>query len=160
MTHEHTHHLHPASWLPRPESFVHLPLDAEVLTGDTGTEQVFNVVNEDDSIGEFERKAVTILLSREQMLDHGLAQPTPEEAERRQAQLVEWRAREAERADRRRRWLVALDDMVGPVGRAVLALHTRTNLADCSGCHEQSMWPCPTVEAVADAVGVRLPEGI
>lgn len=142
--------------IPRPESFVHLPMDTEV-------EQVFTH-DSDQPVAEFERNTFTMLMSREMALDCGLVEPTPEEAERREAELVEFRAREAARAVSREHWLTLLREQVGDVGRNVLALHGRTSIGDCTECTDEdgpgTLWPCPTVRAVAEAVDVDVPDGI
>jgi hypothetical protein len=115
----------------------------------------------------FIRHSVVVPLSREQALDYGIVEPTEAEAERREREMAEYRARKADADAHRRVWLSMVDDIAGPVGRAVLALHHRDDLGDCVACGHDCgglgghvPWPCPTVDAVADACGLQVPEGI
>ena len=51
---------------------------------------------DEDTVDVFRRNSFSMLISREMALDFGLAEPTPEEVERRAAERDEWRRREAE----------------------------------------------------------------
>lgn len=151
--------------IPRPESFVHLPLDAEVLAG-SGCDDPRFAHDHKDPVGHIdtERNAVVFSCSREAMLDYGLAEPTPEEAARRRRELADRRADEAARNVVRARWLAGLLDVAGDVGRAVLRLHKRDHIGYCGGCGSPldrcELWPCATVETVAKASGIDVPRGI
>jgi hypothetical protein len=55
-------------------------------------------------------------------------------------------------------WFGRILDVAGPVGSAMLRLHTPNRYGDCRGCGFEDLaglgWPCVTVLAAAEAAGV------
>jgi hypothetical protein len=55
-------------------------------------------------------------------------------------------------------WFGRILDVAGPVGSAMLRLHTPDRYGDCKGCGFEELaglaWPCATVLAAAEAAGV------
>lgn len=107
-------------------------------------------------------------VSREQLLDMGQIEPTPEElAERNESSRVFHEKQKAKRSE----FLNALDllAMSGGLVKALLDLHMpdldEDFSVECPGCDvsgyegEQPEWPCRTVRVLANASGVALPDG-
>jgi hypothetical protein len=106
-------------------------------------------------------------ISRDMAVDEGLVAPTAEEAAERNELSAKWRAK---RADARRAYpntKAALDALSDPAVRAVLTLHAPDETGRsvvCSHCYydtemgDKQDWPCETVEAIASASDIALPE--
>lgn len=102
-------------------------------------------------------------VSREQAVEYGLVEPTPEErAEHaRVAALAAVRRRTAWATLTRAQ--AALAAVVDPLSRSLLDLHTHTSEGRprCEGCDveaEQPEWPCRTVQEIARHHGIELPK--
>lgn len=110
----------------------------------------------------------TYQIPRDMAVGMGLIPPTPQEAAD-MAASREWSRRwHADRIQRRAAWFSAIRDAAYPDAVAMLDLHVPGESPyadDCEGCvpHEWergATWPCATVLAAAEAVGIPEPEGI
>lgn len=112
----------------------------------------------------FETNSFAIRMSREMAITLGHIEPTPEERaaidERHRVFVIE-RNKRALILEAARVWLDRIDE---PAARAVLDLHKPTDeygrdvCAECLDGDDHSDWPCATVEAIAKACGIEMPE--
>lgn len=108
-----------------------------------------------------------VTYSREQAIEFGIIEPTPEEKAEREERLARYRAeREAEIRTWRLDVLPSLAGVGDRVSRMVLDLHTARidySYATCEGCDaagaDMPDWPCQTVRLVAAHHGIALPDG-
>jgi hypothetical protein len=102
-----------------------------------------------------------LTISRELALDHGIVEPTPQEKAVMAANSEYWRTERAAREMRRAEWFSAVRDAACPVAVAMLDLHVPDAYGDCKGCGFEELaglaWPCATVLAGAEAVGIPEP---
>lgn len=134
----------------RPDSF----LDVDVLTGPT--------VGEESPA--FERNVIAFRVSREDAIGYGLTEPTPQERVDMAARAEYWRLERAAREVRRAEWFTAVREAAGPVGAAMVDLHTPGKWGDCKGdgFDEDAglSWPCKTLLVASEAAGIVVPEEI
>lgn len=104
----------------------------------------------------------TIRMSREMLVGYGLAEATPEEQARIDVSRADMDRRRAAATEAWPGFVAALDAVTDPVARAVLDLH-KLDDGYCRGDEfggyesEPPTWPCSTVDAVAEAVGIPVP---
>jgi hypothetical protein len=131
------------------------PLDDAILTGG---DYAPPAVSEDP----FHRNRFTLVISRGQALDFGLAEPTPQEAADRAAESARWRVKRAAAEARQAEWFAGIRAEAGPLGQAMLDLHVPDAYGDCEGCGFEQFaglaWPCATVLAAAEAAGTPEPD--
>lgn len=116
-------------------------------------------------MSEFRTNSFVYRVSREEAIAYGHVKPTPEEVEHHNTESrVRWEksVAEWEEADRFRS---ALADVTDPVARVVLDLHRPLDddTAECDHCvrgeyGDHEPWPCDTVEAVSQALGIKPPD--
>lgn len=108
----------------------------------------------------------TIAFPRAMAVDFGLVELTPQEAADRATSRAWARQWHADRAMRRAEWFSAVRDALYPDAVAMLDIHFPDDqLDDCEACtvdpyDARVPWPCATVLAAAQAVGIPEPEGI
>lgn len=113
-----------------------------------------------------ERGHNTIAIPRGMALDFGLVEPTPQEAADMAATRAWARPWRADRIMRNAEWFCAVRDACYPDAVAMLDLHVPDDdIDDCATCtvdpyDARVPWPCATVLAAAQAVGIPEPEGI
>lgn len=87
-----------------------------------------------------------------------LASATPQEKATREATLAATQARNAAYKEALVPFREALAQVTDPVARTVLDLHDSTDWCPQCGDNEDGQsWPCDTVEAVAEALGIEVP---
>lgn len=105
-----------------------------------------------------------VQISRDEAIDRGMVEPTPEE----RAQRDEWRVSyERRKQAATEAWpglVAALDAVTDPVARAVLDLHKNAG-GGCAGENgdgygEPEEWPCSTVLTVAEVLGIPVPSDL
>lgn len=102
-------------------------------------------------------------ISHEMALELGLVEPTPEEAEHRARQAAEWAERRKVGVAETGAYIAALKAITDPVSRKVLDLHHRIHVDQCAGCEfagyeaEPPMWPCATVDLIAEHHSIAAP---
>lgn len=133
-----------------------LPADTSFLDGFDGPPHIDGAPG--TPAAPFNNNSVALLVSREDAIVHGLVEPTPQERAVMAERSEYWRRDRAAREVRRADWFDQILTVAGPVGAAVLALHTPDEYGDCEGCGFTDMaglaWPCKTVLAGAEAAGV------
>lgn len=148
----------------RPNSFLNLPPDDAIITGDTTPPGDVVTAPAGWCAADIEKNSVTIAVSREYLLDMGLIEPTSQEAADRAAQRAAYRIRAARQEQVRAEWFSAVLDAAGPVGRAILEEHVPGEYDDCEGDGFDSYaglsWPCRTLRTGAAAAGIPVPEEI
>lgn len=108
----------------------------------------------------------TLQVPRAMAVDFGLVEPTPQEAADMATSRAWARKWHADRIQRRAAWFSAVRDALYPDAVAMLDLHVPDELLDdCETCtvdpyDARVPWPCATVLAAAQAVGVPEPEGV
>ena len=111
------------------------------------------------------KNSIAIHLTRETLLDFGMVQPTPAEAEQRRRTRESLEQRRSDAMPRIRAALAQLDAITDPTARAVLELHTRDRdsaHAHCDGCDysgyegDSPDWPCRTVDLIAQLNNIDL----
>lgn len=114
-------------------------------------------------MSEIRKIRVTIPISREVAIDHGIIEPTPEEQARAEEAAMRWRGWSEQQSAVRARMRDALDALTDPVVRLVLDLHHEAD-AQCQGCdpgdyaESGAEWPCSTVKAIAKHYGIQTDE--
>jgi hypothetical protein len=112
----------------------------------------------------FKHNSFAFQISREDAIGHGLVKPTPQERAVMAANSDFWRRERQARIVRGAAWFSAILDVAGPVGSAMLEIHTPDEYGDCVGCGFEDLaglaWPCATVLAGAQAAGIPEPAGI
>lgn len=110
------------------------------------------------------KNAITIQVSRDMLVGLGMVEPTPEEKAEQDRRMVRYKAWESKHAAQLAAMTRALDERGDRVTRLVLDLHSRTARDECSGCDysgyesEPPEWPCRTIEALAHAHGIPMPD--
>lgn len=114
--------------------------------------------------------SLTFAVSREFALDHGLMEPTPEEAAERAERAARWQAEHDAEQAAAALVVLALDAITDPTSRAVLDLHQRDVYLDrdyrCDGCEaggyeaESPAYPCATTKLIASLHGLAFPDGL
>jgi hypothetical protein len=108
----------------------------------------------------------TIAIPRGMAVDFGLVEPTPQEAADMAATRAWARQWHADRHQRRAEWFSAVRDACYPDAVAMLDLHVPDDdIGDCEACtidpyDARVPWPCATLLAAAEFVGIPEPEGI
>lgn len=144
-------------------SAVSAPLDQNLF----GTPDSAAVEQAQEAVGKpYQWGNNTIAIPRAMAVDFGLVEPTPQEVAD-MASGREWsRKWHADRVRRRAEWFSAVRDALYPDAVAMLDLHVPDELLDdCETCTADPydgrvVWPCATVLAAAQAVGIPEPEGI
>jgi len=115
---------------------------------------------------EIKKAHSLIPMSRELAIDYGLIEPTPEERAEAERSRAAYERRKAEQEARTAALRAALAAVTDPIARAVLDLHAEQDgvaWTTCAGCDtdgydaEAPPWPCRTVDAVAEALGIEAP---
>lgn len=115
---------------------------------------------------EVKRVHSLIPMSREVAIDYGLVEPTAEERLEAEVSRAAYEHRKAEREVRMAAFRADLAVVGDPIARAVLDLHAEQDgvaWTVCRGCDsdgydaEPPPWPCRTVDAVAEALGIEVP---
>ena len=112
---------------------------------------------------EVRKLGAVIPVSRHVLLDHGLVEPTDAERREFEASHAEYARRRQAASEALPAFLAALRAVDDPVARAVIDLHGRTSVGECTGCEfsgyeaEPPGWPCSTIGVVAQAVGIPVP---
>lgn len=144
----------------RMSSFLDLEDAHAILSGPDGGEPVAVTTDSGDPF-DLNVIAVRFDLSREMAIAAGVVEPTPQERAAMAADHERWRAGRAARVARQAEWFSTIHDAAGPVGAAMLALHVPDRYDDCRGCGFEELaglaWPCATVLAGAEAVGIPEP---
>lgn len=111
---------------------------------------------------EVHKMSASLPVSRWQLLDTGVVEPTPQERAEQERRTAEWR-REKERRDAVREIArQALAKLTDPLSRIVLDLHSKSEGGWCEGDDldghdfDPPEWPCRTVRAVAAYHGIEL----
>lgn len=117
--------------------------------------------------GGFQQNSIALHVSREMALDHGLVEPTEAERIERRDSLRRFLEREGELWPIQQAAVAALDAITDPLARALLDHHKKAEDSwddGCEGCDPGSSaesrpeWPCSTVEKIAEAQGITMPE--
>jgi hypothetical protein len=144
-------------------SFLNLEDTHAILSGSDGGEPVAVTADSDDPFEPFEQNVIAVRfgLSRDMAILAGVVEPTPQERAGMAADRERCRAERAARVVRQAEWFSTIHDAAGPVGAAMLALHVPDKYDDCKGCGFEELaglaWPCATVLAGAEAVGLPEP---
>lgn len=144
----------------RMSSFLDLEDAHAILSGPEGAEPVAVTADSGDPF-DLNVIAVRFDLSREMAIDAGIVEPTPQERAAMDVDRERWKASRARAAAQQAEWFSTIHDAAGPVGAAMLALHVPDKYGDCKGCGFEELaglaWPCATVLAGAEAVGIPEP---
>lgn len=103
---------------------------------------------------------VVIQVSRAELLDAGLVEPTEAERAEREAWRVECERRRRVEKEAVAALAIALAAVTDPLARAVLDLHKadgRFCAAEQDEYGDGTDWPCRTVETVATTLGIPFP---
>lgn len=110
---------------------------------------------------EIRKYGAVVQVSRTELLDLGLVEPTPAERAAREAEGIEWERRRQAEKQAIAAFATALEHVTDPVARAVLDLHKEDHgICDAERDFDGygSMWPCQTVVTVATTLGIPVPE--
>lgn len=110
---------------------------------------------------EVRKYGTVVPVSRDTAIDLGMVKPTAEEQAKRDGWAAEYERRKQAATEAWPGFVAALDAATDPVARAVLDLHKREG-SGCGGENgdgygEPEDWPCLTVLAVAEALGIPVP---
>ena len=105
-----------------------------------------------------QKHAIAMNLSRDLALMYGLVEPTEQERAEREEWSRKFDERQAAAKLRKGEWLAALASVADPALRAVIDLHD-LDAGQCRGCDQGcscdlAEWPCSTIKAILDALGV------
>lgn len=118
---------------------------------------------ENGPVTEIPKFGAHVTLSRQQALDYGMVEPTPEERREQDASLAEYTRRKRAATAAWPVFVAQVAAITDPMARLVLDLHGLGEYGKCRGCEfdgydaEPPYWPCTTTTAIAAVAGVTVP---